>query len=235
MIDFHTHILPQIDDGSQSMEESFQMLCLEKQQGIDIIVATPHFYAHHDTISKFLERKNRALEALREKMREEKMEISLLSGAEVYYFPGMGTAQQLQQLCVEGTSLILLELPFVQWTEKIYADVKDIIKKQRLTILLAHVERYYEFQKDKKIWDKMFKLPLYAQINTGNMDKRKKKKFLSFFMKTGVMVVLGSDCHDMEKRLPNIKKGREFLESCYGKELLTEIDEVGKRLLYLNE
>lgn len=235
MIDFHTHILPGIDDGSQSMEESIHMLHLEQQQGVDIVIATPHFYAHHDTVSQFLQRRAKAFEALNEKKQENQLELSILQGAEVYYFPGMGAAEQLRQLCVEGTSLLLLELPFVQWTDSIYADVKKIVEKQKLTVLLAHVERYYDFQKNKKIWDKMFELPLYAQLNTGNMEKRKKKKFLSFFIKTGVPVVLGSDCHNMNSRLPNIQKGTAFLESFFGAELLAEIDDRGKRLLSPDE
>ena len=45
MIDFHTHILPGVDDGSKNLDESLQLLQMEQQQGIDIVVLTPHYYS----------------------------------------------------------------------------------------------------------------------------------------------------------------------------------------------
>ena len=57
---------------------------------------------------------------------------------------------------IEGTDILLLEMPFAQWTDEIYVDVKKLIEKQKLTILLAHVERYDSFQKSRKIWNQIF-------------------------------------------------------------------------------
>ena len=54
LIDFHTHILPRIDDGSGSSQESLELLALEKEQGVDRIVFTPHFYAGKDSVENFL-------------------------------------------------------------------------------------------------------------------------------------------------------------------------------------
>ena len=53
MIDFHTHILPGIDDGSRNSEESIQMLNLEQEQDITKIVFTPHFYANRNSVERF--------------------------------------------------------------------------------------------------------------------------------------------------------------------------------------
>lgn len=137
---------------------------------------TPHFYAHFDKISSFLERREHSFRKLTKALNEHDMGIplSLRKGAEVYYFPGIGDAKQIRKLTIEGTDILLLEMPFAQWTDEIYVDVKKLIEKQKLTILLAHVERYDSFQKSRKIWNQIFKLPLYAQINTGGIDKHKK-------------------------------------------------------------
>ena len=64
VIDFHSHILPNIDDGSKDINMSVEMLKRSKQQGIDVIVATPHFYADSNTIEHFLNKRARALEQL---------------------------------------------------------------------------------------------------------------------------------------------------------------------------
>ena len=64
MIDFHTHILPGIDDGSRNSEESIQMLNLEQEQGITKIVFTPHFYANRNSVERFLKRREASYERL---------------------------------------------------------------------------------------------------------------------------------------------------------------------------
>ena len=69
MIDFHTHILPGMDDGSQATHESLQMLTLESEQGAQEILLTPHFYAHFDKISSFLERREYSFRKLRSEER----------------------------------------------------------------------------------------------------------------------------------------------------------------------
>ena len=64
MIDFHTHILPGMDDGSRDVHESLQVLTLEDEQGVQEILLTPHFYAHIDKVSSFLERREHSFRKL---------------------------------------------------------------------------------------------------------------------------------------------------------------------------
>ena len=64
MIDFHTHVLPCVDDGSQSMEESLAMLSAMREQGVTTVIATPHFYANDDSIDSFLARRDGAYASL---------------------------------------------------------------------------------------------------------------------------------------------------------------------------
>ncbi len=230
MIDFHTHILPGLDDGSRNIEQSLHMFQMESCQGVHRIVATPHFYAHQDSVSRFLKRRGESWDRLSAELEPVESQMFAL-GAEVYYFSGMGQAEQLPQLCVEGSSFLLVELPFAQWTEQIYKDIRTIWEKQKLTVVLAHVERYYEFQKKKEIWNRIFSLPLYAQINTGGMDKRRKRRFVSMFLDMDVPVVLGSDCHNDDRRPPNMQQGRDWLCGRFGVDILQSIDAAGKRLL----
>ena len=70
IIDFHTHVLPGIDDGSCNVEESIALLRKEAEQGITHVIATPHFYPRYDTPEHFLERRAEAEAILREEMRQ---------------------------------------------------------------------------------------------------------------------------------------------------------------------
>ncbi len=238
MIDFHTHILPAIDDGSQSMQESIQMLEEEKEQGVESVVLTPHFYATHDAVSSYLKKREDCYQKLLKETKALEDQSGeafprLYLGAEIYYFPGIGRAKMLSELCIRGTDVVLVELPFAQWTKEIYDDIKEIIEKQNYTVVLAHIERYFEFQKKKEIWKEMFELPLYAQMNGGSFIDRKKQKFCFKFMKKDSEILMGSDCHNMRYRLPNLFEARKSVEKKFGSEALDEIDELSEELLGL--
>lgn len=231
MIDFHSHILPEIDDGSCCLEEAIRMLNQEQYQGVHRVLATPHFYADCDSVHLFLQRRKASIEKVRQQIGENGNFPDIHLGAEVHYFSNMGQAKLLSELCMDGTSILLLELPFTQWTERILRDVEQILKIQKLTVILAHVERYYEFQKSKAVWSKMFELPLYAQINAGGFLNRKRRKFCLNFLQEYQTAVLGSDCHNMKSRPPNLSEGREIIRQKLGDEMLQHIDALGSRML----
>ena len=151
MIDFHTHILPGIDDGSRNVEMSVQMLHEEIKNSIDHVVFTPHFYADHDSIEHFLKRRGKSIGQLMVEIeKDEKLSrMKYEFGAEVYYFTGIGNAVDIRKLCISGTDILLLEMPFCQWTDAMYEDIGKLLHKQELTIVLAHIERYIDFQKKK--------------------------------------------------------------------------------------
>ena len=163
-------------------------------------------------------------------------------GAEVYYFEGMGRADQLPQLCIEGTDTILVEMPFEQWHDKHFRDLKLIIEKQHLQVVLAHIERYPEFQKDKTIWERVFaELPVTPQINTGSFLKKgglfsrnTKKKFCLNWLKQHSETILGSDAHNLDSRKVNLAAGREIIQKELGEEALRHSDETARRLLAIS-
>ena len=231
MIDFHSHILPGIDDGSHSLDETQQMLRMAQEQGVTKIIATPHFYASEISVGDFLNRRGRALQHVRELAEKELGIPEILTGAEVYYFPGMGRAGMLSQMCIEGTSLLLLEMPFTQWTKDMLKEIHNIIEKQKLTVILAHVERYYEFQRKKEIWNSILELPLYIQVNAGALQSRKKKHCIFKLIKNGFSVIMGSDCHNTVSRPPNLRDGYDILCKKFGDSVIQTIDDLGKRIL----
>lgn len=232
LIDFHSHILPGIDDGSRSAAQSLDMMKLELDQGIGRIVATPHFYADKISVDKFLSRRQQAYEKVMAAIDEQGRKAPVFYlGAEVYYFGGIGKAEMLPKLCMGDTDTILLEMPFCQWTKDMLENVEQILDKQKLHIILAHIERYYDYQKKKDIWNAIFDLPITAQINAGSFLNWKKRGRCMKFLKEDWDVLLGSDCHNTETRVPNLAQGREVIAKKLGQARLDEIDELGERIL----
>ena len=230
MIDFHTHILPGMDDGSRDLNMTLSMLRSEKEQGVDTVVFTPHFYADTDSPEDFLIRRSGAYELTTNAIWD--MDVPrLLLGAEVAYFPGIGRADKVKTLCIEDSRMLLLEMPFSNWTRDVYRDVEDLIYLQRLQVILAHIERFYSYQKDKTVWNSVLKLPVVSQINTGSFLKWNTRRFDYKFIKNGHRVVLGSDAHNISSRKVNIYEGRKFLKKKFGEEILSNIDLLGQKLL----
>ena len=116
LTDFHSHILPGVDDGSRSVEQSLQMLRAEADQGIMRIVATPHFYARHDDPDRFIRRRNAAAAALQKDMEDHPGFPQIVLGAEVHYFPGISESEHLSKLTIEGTDYVLIEMPTPPWS-----------------------------------------------------------------------------------------------------------------------
>ena len=243
MIDFHTHILPGIDDGSRDIGMTEAMLREEMSQGTEVVVATPHFYAHRSSVGHFLEKRAAALEQTEKMMDAAGREAfpKLMVGAEVYYFEGMGRAQMLPQLTVKGTDTILVEMPFEQWTDQVLKDIEEIIRKQKLQVVLAHIERYVELQRDRSVWERVLDLPLTPQINAGSFTKKKsglfrtdkKWKFAMEFLADNPGTILGSDCHNLTERRPNLKEGREKIADNIGADALRSSDAAAKEALGL--
>ena len=200
IIDFHSHVLPGIDDGSRNIDESVKLLDMELEQGVTTVVATPHFYAQEVSVNHFLYRRKKAFEETIEHYRPEEKGLKLICGAEVYYFPGIGTASQLGELTMEGSRVLLLEMPFAQWTESIYEDVRQIIRTQELTVVLAHIERFFQFQKDIRYMEQMLELPVWLQVNGGCFMDWGRRRLFKKILKTGKPLLLGSDCHNIHSR-----------------------------------
>lgn len=233
IIDFHSHILPGIDDGSKTVEMSVEMLRMTSDQGVDVMVATPHFYAFRHRIEDFLSRRKKAYEQL--KKQEKPYWPMIRLGAEVAFFPGISGADQLKELTIEGTNVLLLEMPFETWTKRQLQEVRILAEERKFQIVLAHLERYMRIPNNKKKIETILEMPLYIQINAESLFRwSRRRQILKMFQK-GQADFLGSDCHRIDKREPNLGRGREILNKKLGQEFLKNMDHKGSRLLKLEE
>ena len=232
-IDFHTHILPGIDDGSASIEESIELLKREAEQGITHVVATPHFYAQHDTPENFLERRNKAFIELSEEMKKYSglPEISL--GAEVYYFCGIADSEALDLLTFNGKRFILIEMPMAEWTESMYQEIEAIYNRRGITPIMAHMDRYISPFATHKIPEKLAKMPVLVQANASFFQRGGLTSKLAFkLLKADKIQLLGSDCHNLTSRVPNLGVTIEAIERKFGKEIIDRINKYGETVLY---
>lgn len=217
VIDFHSHILPRIDDGSSSVEESLTMLRMSKQQGIGEVVLTPHFYPQHSNPVHFLEKRSRAFRKLAEAMDPGEGLPNLRLGAEVYFYPHMSHSDDLRDLRIEGTSCVLVEMPMGPWTDRMYRELEGIYTNLGLIPIVAHVDRYLGRFRDHGIPERLADLPVLVQANA------------SFFLRGGKGMsmlrekqihVLGSDCHNTADRAPDLGETVRRIERKLGTEAL---------------
>lgn len=201
MIDFHSHILPLMDDGSKSNEESIKMLKLLKEQGINTVVATPHFYPEVESVDEFLKRRNVSFSELKRELVSDLPDIIL--GAEVKFYPGISRMDGIEKLCIENSRVLLLEMPFTYWTELTIKEVIDIANLKNITVVLAHIDRYFSYQNDK-IWNRLFESGILMQVNSDSLLTFFSRCKVIKFFKKNMIHFIGSDCHNLISRPPKI-------------------------------
>ena len=195
VIDFHAHILPHMDHGSRRVSTSVDQLAIMQQAGVSKVCATSHFYPQDVLPEVFIEERLRSLEhALRSYGYGPRPRILL--GAEVLICQGLENMEGLKDLCVEGTDILLLEMPFTHgdWGRDLYHTVHEI-RKKGITPVLAHVDRY-----PKKSIEQLFDMGLYGQINCDSLTKMFKPKHLLRWVEDGKIVAFGSDLHGSEPK-----------------------------------
>lgn len=220
VVDFHSHILPRIDDGSNSAEESITMLRMSREQGIEEVILTPHFYPQHSNPVNFLEKRSRAFRRLAEAMDPNEVFPALRLGAEVYFFPNMSHSDGLRDLRIEGTDCILVEMPMGPWTERMYQELAKIRTNLGLTPIVAHVDRYLGLIRDHGIPERLADLPVYVQANASCFFRG--SKGMRMLLEKQIHV-LGSDCHNTSDRTPNLGEAVRRIENRLGTEAMTWI------------
>ena len=229
MIDFHSHILPGIDDGSKNVKMSLQMLSAMRDQSIDTVIATSHFYATQRSPRRFLERREQAWDLLAPELPDSAPDIIL--GAEVLYFPGISHMAELPQLCFEGTNILLLEMPFDSWTEYCIREVRELARSGEFTILLAHIERYY-YKQPVSVWDDFLSEGVLMQSNADFfLPFRARRKALKL-LREGRIHLLGTDAHNTSARAPRMAEAVAMIRKHLGPDPLREIDRLGEKLLW---
>lgn len=229
MFDFHTHILPGMDDGSSSVEESLSMLRELRRQGVDGLAATPHFYAERMSPNGFFTRRQAAWQSLKPHLGADCPEIRL--GAEVRYFEGIHRYEDLARFCLEGTDLLLLEMPHGIWTRRMITTLAELNEREEISLMLAHMERYYR-QQPKETWRFLLDCGIRMQASTEFFFGAGTRRTAGKLLQSGYIHVLGTDCHNMTTRRPNMAEAVTAIRKKSGKDLLLRIRQQETVLLH---
>ena len=196
MIDIHTHIIPNVDDGSHSLEESLAMIKHEIDIGVDTIIATPHhIYKRYE---KSVEEINKRFNELKEAVEKENLPIKLYLGQEICYTHREDQLAMLKNgelLTLNKTNRVLLEFSFTREPE----DLLDIIYNYSISgyqIIVAHVERYEWMTLDKVV--ALRNEGALIQINSDAIVGKttwKEKRFVKKLLKKGLVDFVASDTH----------------------------------------
>ena len=206
-IDFHAHILPEMDHGCDSVNTALKQLYMAQQVGVDVVVATSHFYPQAESVESFIARREEAFQKLHTAM-ETSTEVlpMVLKGAEVLVCRDMEDMEGLKNLCVEGTNTLLLEMPFaVSWEDELYKTVKKICN-ENISVVLAHAERY-----NPKLIEPLYGWIKGVQINVASVGLSKRSARVRKYHKDDIIVALGTDIHGTGNYYRKYKKACKTL------------------------
>ncbi len=225
MIDLHCHILPAMDDGCQTVEESLSLLSRLAKQEVDTVIATPHFHANSESVSDFLVRRQEAYDRLMAQMPAGLPQIRL--GVEVRYYQGISRMPQLKQLCLQGSNLLLLEMPLGKWTEYTLRELIDLASSYGIRLVMAHIERYWKEQ-PTSVWTRLLQNGVLFQVNApaflGLGTRRKAFKLL----KNHSIHFLGSDSHNLSNRPPRLDEALAVIRRKMGEDFVSHMIAFGE-------
>lgn len=223
-VDIHCHILPGVDDGSQTPEETKAMLQKAWDEGIQIMVATPHYHKQRGKNDIELIKKQLLLTRKLAKEVHPKMQICL--GMEIYY--GEDVPELLKEgrvVSVRKSRYILVEFSPGDEFQYILNAVRKL-QMSGLTVIIAHIERYNCLRKDISNVEYLREMGAYLQVNTGSITGsygRSVKKFLREVLKAHLVQLVGTDAHGSERRTPKMQEAyKEVVKRC-GEEYADQI------------
>ena len=225
-IDFHTHILPNIDDGAKDMDMSLAMLELAYDNDAETVILTPHVNATSD-FDDFLSVRGDRYKKLSTAIKSSRISApEILLGAEVLLDASLAEKENVRSLCIEGTELLLLELPYTPWNSWYNHEIYNLISKHEVTPVMAHIERYLRSPKDIRKLDALISFGVKFQINASSFLSFNGRRIIRELASEGLVHAIASDAHNLSRRSPDMSKafkaferkfGADFVEHIYGK------------------
>ena len=206
MIDLHTHLLPEWDDGAKDWEEARRMAEIAKNDGVETIVMTPHIFR--------INRYGDDFELLGHKFTEGEVRLAdagvkLLRGAEVYIRHDIVQMVKAHGLTINGSSYVFVEFP----SDYVPPGVKDLFYQmmlEGLVPIISHPERNVEFAAHPESLYELIRMGCLAQVTAKSLTGEfgaETKKAADLFLRHNLVHIIASDAHDTERRPPVLSKG----------------------------
>lgn len=236
MIDIHSHLIPNVDDGSESVEDTFIMFDEALKAGFTDIILTSHY------ITDYYENKTEDLifwkEKLQEVLNKNNKSLKLYSGMEVYISEEINKLiDEKKLLTLANSRYILIELPMS--TDIKYLDyIIFLLESNGIKFVLAHPERYKFVQKNPRLVESYIEKGCLIQCNYGSIlgqYGREAKSTIKYLLKKDLVHFMGSDCHKKNGIYTNIPKAVKKIEKIVGKQKLHEITTSNAKKIINNE
>ncbi|MGH9173190.1 MAG: tyrosine-protein phosphatase, partial [Vicinamibacterales bacterium] len=205
MIDLHTHILPGIDDGARDLDETLAMLEIAVADGIETIVATPHYDALDPAFPAVVQAR---LEEVRNLVNERNLPIVIASGYELMLTPELLARKvTARELALGGSRYILVELPVPFWPPYVRTGLLAL-READLEVIIAHSERYEPVASDIEVAHELTEAGFLLQVNADSLagvGSRVAQRTARELVRRGLVSVLASDSHSPRRRAPRLR------------------------------
>ncbi len=194
MIDIHSHLIPNVDDGSDSLENSLKYLKFMESVGVETLVLTPHFI--RDSVEYF-EDIDKNYKLLVESSKQENIKINLVLAKEVMLYPSILDDIEKFRLNISGTNYILVETNF-QGFPDFFDETLYRLLKNGYRPILAHPERYSDIMDNIELANELMHRNILLQINSGSfygLYGRKVRKTVQKLFKKGYCHFVAGDFH----------------------------------------
>lgn len=208
--DLHSHLIPGIDDGVSSLEESVEIISNMKDLGFKKMITTPHIMPHRfpntkEIILSGCERVNKELEY-------RKIDIVLEAAAEYYFDEHFLEDIENKNLLTFSNNFVLFEMSYTTKPFGLDQTIFNLFSKGYMPVL-AHPERYSFLYSDMKKYDSLRNTGIYFQINLNSLlgfYGKKPKQAANYLVENGMVDFIGSDTHSM-KYFQSFKKGTQSI------------------------
>ena len=230
MIDFHSHILPAFDDGSESLSMSMKMLQSAGRQGITHLISTSHCYpTTPESVDRFIYARDRALSLVQSEAKKSKQPVpKILSGCELNLRVDFRDFPQLDALCIEGTNYLMIEMPYGKWEEWMF-DCLYSLSVRGFRLIIAHIDRYQGHSHDSL--NRLFEIVPVYQVNTEAFLNHQTRRHLLSLFEQNHAHILGSDMHNMTTRASQYAAAVAAIYSKFSPEYAEYLDKNGRAIL----
>ncbi len=228
--DLHTHILPDMDDGATSIEDALTLLRRELAGGIDTVALTSHFCTDWDSVDEYVTRRDRSFRQLQQAVQEAGLPIKLIPAAEVMYSSALSDTD-LTPLCYAGTRTLLIELlpnAYPAGFERFLFQMGT----KGYTVLIAHIDRYPYLLESPRLLCQWVKQGCWCHVNASALlYHRRTLAFTAAAVRHGLVHLIASDTHSIEKRPPLLQEAYALLQKHCGDKRVAELQKNPERLL----
>lgn len=236
MIDVHSHILPNIDDGSRSIEETFNLIKEAKEAGFEGIVCTSHYMENYYETNR--PEREVWINAIHENLENKNIDMNLYLGNEIYMSDNIiELLEDGKATTMNDTSYVLFELPMNAEPMNLYDMVYEM-QQYKIVPILAHPERYSFVQTDPELIYDLIDKGVLMQANYGSIIGQYGKKaqmIVQKFLENNMIHMLGTDVHRQNTIYPKIPEIILELKALIGEEKVKELTTINPELVINNK